>query len=152
MSRIDDRRNKILQYINKRNCDPLLFKDPHTSNSPIVELTNYGGIDDLVFDIITMSHRYGSYNTTMNYVETYSGKMRSSLDIWRHAKSVLPDIDIFTIMEAVYRLQDRLYGHYCVTIKRAVFRLPNSWSNGVSNFKCREYGIMFSTWRNLHEQ
>jgi len=151
MSRIVDRRDKILQYISKYNCDPLLFKDPYTPDSDTVNLLNTE-VDALVFEIISMSHRYGSYNTTMNYVETFPGKMRSSLDIWRHAKSAIPDIDIFTVMESIYRLKDRIYGHYCTTVKRAVFRLPTSWSIGVPNFKCREYNIMFSTWRNLHEK
>jgi len=150
MSRIADRRNKILQYISKYNCDPLLFKDPYTPDSPIFYISDTN-IDILVKGIITLSTSYGSYNTTMNYVETFPGKMRSSLDIWRHAKSVIPDIDIFTVMESIYRLKDRLYGHYCSTVKRAVFRSPNSWGRSVPNFKCREYNILFSTWRNLHE-
>lgn len=151
MSRISIRRDKILQYISKHNCDPLLFKDPYTPDSAIVHLSDTKGIDILVFEIITLSSRLGSYNSTMNFIETYPGRMRSSLDIWRHAKSVIPDVDIFTVMESIYRLKDRIYGHYCITVKRSVFKLPHSWGNSVSNFKCREYNIMLSTWRNLHE-
>jgi hypothetical protein len=150
MSRIGERREKILKYISKHNCDPLLFKDPYIPNSPITNLQDTENIDALVWEIIKLSARLGSYNSTMNYVETYSGKMRSSLDIWRHAKSVKPDIDIFTIMESIYRLKDQVYGHYCTTVKRVVFMLPR-YGSGVRNILCREYNIKFSTWRKLHE-
>lgn len=149
MSRIADRRNKILQYISKYNCDPLLFKDPYTPDSPIIYISDTN-IDSLVKGIITLSTTYGSYNPNMQYIETFPGKMRSSLDIWRHAKSVIPDIDIFTVMESIYNIKNQIYGHYCITVKRSVF-MPPRYSSGVRNILCREYNIMFSTWRCLHE-
>ena len=153
--RLAQRREKILRYISEHNTDNLLFRHPGYRETPeeyMVHLDADGSnIDDLVMEIITKSENYCSYNPNMGYVETIYGRMRSSLDIWRHAKSVLPDIDIFTIMESIYNIKELLYGHYCITVKRAVFRLPNSWSSGVSNFLCREYGIRLSTWRKLHE-
>jgi len=153
--RLAQRREKILRYISEHNTDTLVFQRPdhrEALEETIVRLESDGSnIDDLVMEIITKSTEYYSYNPNMNNIETGYGRMRSSLDIWRHAKSVLPDIDIFTIMESIYNVKELLYGHYCITVKRAVFRLPNSWSKGVGNFLCREYGIKLSTWRKLHE-
>ena len=151
MSRMAERRAKILRYIDEHNQDTLYFVNVYSPSKDITYLLDTDSIDLLVSEILSRSKNYGSYNPNMNYIETYPGRMRSSLDIWRHAKSIKPDIDIFTIMESIYGFRYDIYGHYCGNVKRAVFREPTFYSKGVPNFKCREYNIMFSTWRKLHE-
>jgi len=164
MSRISERRQKILDYNSVHDYGYLVFRrDGYTRPDertvipiPAGQLKfNMDGSPNrkqLVRVIMDMSRIYGSFNPTTNRMETSSGRNRSSLDIWRHAKSIYPDIDVFLIMEAIYALcyREGLFGQYCSTVHRAVFNL-RGYENS-ENFVCREYRINFSTWRQLHEE
>ncbi len=152
MSRMDDRRKKIQNYVDTNRNDNLYFKRTVTGEIVQLSATN---TDDLIMEILQKAEDYWSWSESG--FETTPGRLRSSLDIWRHAKTALPDIDIFRVMEAIYRLKDKVYGHYCYMVHRSVFRLPDtgSWSVhrqpiGFRNFICREYKIKFSTWKKLH--
>ena len=147
MSRIGERRKKILDYVSGHPSSTLEFRTDY--NSPVVVLDMVENVDDLVMQIITTARSCASF-TQSGIRETSSGRSRSSLDIWRHAKSVLPDIDIFTIMESIYRLRNKLNMNYCGFVHRSVFK-PRYYDWDYGNFLTREYRIMFSTWRKLHE-
>jgi len=170
-SRIAQRREKILAYNNSHCTDALEFKVLYGSKTgqivtipeahtmlPNTELKfNRDGSPNrkqLVRIILRMAENYGSYNPTTRILETGCGRNRSSLDIWRHAKSVYPDIDVFLIMEAIYALaddeQERIFGQYCGMVHRAVFNLGGPRLN--HRWRCDEYKIMFTTWKKLHEE
>lgn len=156
MPSIKNRQKKILDYMEKTNQSPLVFRGNYGKNSPVINITGYEptDIDGIVMDILNKSQLHPSFNPKTGKFETSAGRLRSALDIWRHAKSILPDIDIFTVMESIYRIRNELYGHFCLTVRRTVFR-PNLFYHGriddPSSFMCFEYGIKFSTWKNLHE-
>jgi len=152
MSRIMERRKKIETYIGLYERSPLSFLRYAVGEGVAVPMESDGSdLDVLVMEILEKAMVCMSYNGVR--IETMSGRMRSSLDIWRHAKFVSPDVDILSIMESIHRLRDRIYGHYCTTVKRSVFRLPNNYgiALGRRSFYCREYRIRFSTWGKLHE-
>jgi hypothetical protein len=155
MSRIQERREKILKYIEKYDQSPLVFRKYISSDKsdhfPSISGDYDEPVDNLVMNILDMSQRYGSFNRKTDSIETGNGRMRSSFDIWRHAKAVLPDIDIFSIMESIYRIKDDIYGHYCSQVHRAVFDNDHSWGPLDRGFLAREYGIMTTTWKKLHE-
>jgi len=160
---IAKRREKILAYNSKQCCDPLEFKGQYGIGNKSVPIPedelkfNHDGSPNrkqLVRIIIRMAVRYGSYNPTTKVLETGCGRNRSSLDIWRHAKSLYPDMDVFLIMEAIHALyidpREKIYGQYCSFVKRSVFDL--SGPREFLSWGCGEYKISFNTWRKLHEE
>lgn len=160
---IAKRREKILAYNSKQCCDPLEFRSQYgigrNESVPIPEdelKFNRDGSPNrkqLVRIILRMAERYGSYNPTTKVLETGCGRNRSSLDIWRHAKSLYPDMDVFLIMEAIHALaenyREEIYGQYCSYVKRSVFNLNGPREDRF--WTCKEYKISFNTWRKLHE-
>ena len=160
---IAKRREKILQYNSKQCCDPLEFKDQYDIRGDSIPITedqlkfNRDGSPNrkqLVRIILEMAREYGSYNPTTKSLETGCGRNRSSLDIWRHVKSLYPDMDVFLIMEAIHALsmddREEIYGQYCNYVKRSVFSLDGP--REYIYWKCNEYKISFNTWRKLHEE
>ena len=152
MTRLDERREKILRYVGSQNCFPLILKTGFygsVGGGEIVPLLPMA-VEDLVMSILDNAESLGSFNQSINRFETSPGRARSSLDIWRHALSVCPELDIFTIMETIYNLRGSLRVNYCSFVHRSVFRRGHSeWDP--PNFLTREYGIRFSTWKRLHE-
>ena len=148
---IKHRQEKILSYLEGQNCDPLQFQT--FSMGEFVPLTAGSTLMETVSKVIKLAKNYRSWNPKSKRVETRSGALRSAVDIWRHIKSIQPDVSIFSVMEAVYSLIDSksIAGHYCYTTRRAVFWecLTDHWLIQ-ENFKCREFGIMLSTWKKLH--
>lgn len=161
---LENRRTKILAYNNKHRTDPLLFMNFAKKIVPIPETDlkfNKDGSPNrrrLVMTIINMSEKYASVTETGLY-ETAPERNRSALDIWRHAKAIYPDIDVFGIMEAIYKLclSGELYGQYCGTVHRAVFYSSATHYRDTRRrhpdelrWTCGDYRITFSTWENLH--
>lgn len=155
-SRIDTRRQKIIAYNSKYDCSPLHFVDYHRKT---VEIDNDDlrfnadgspNIKRLVLTILSMSERLFSFSES-GIAETSPGRNRSSLDIWRHAKLLYPDIDVFRIMEVLYKLSENgdLFVQYCHQVKRTVFYRSNN--REMYNFLSGEYHIQFSTWKKLHD-
>lgn len=161
-SNVQKRRDKIQHYIDGLiRTEPLEFKRMFSTDTNIVELTAHNksnDLDDLVYECFDLASMFASWNPSINNYETSSGRLRSSVDIWRHIRSVRPEVDIFSVMESIYRLRENLYGHYCITVKRAVFRPVRGIDDyrgtaaSPSSLICNEYGgIRFSTWKKLHE-
>lgn len=161
---LENRRNKILAYNAKHDAGPLLFMNYKSQivRIPDSELKfNKDGSPNrrrLVMSIISMSEKYSSV-TEAGVYETSAERNRSALDIWRHAKAIYPDIDVFSIMEAIYKLclNGELYGQFCRTVRRAVFYSSGSRGRHIGSrdrdelrWLCGEYRITFSTWENLH--
>jgi len=155
---IKEKRKKIQTYIDTQCSDILLFKRHFLGGGRRVSIPKVNNlpngkpdIDNLVRNIFSHAEEYYSYNPVTKECETSYGRSRSSIDVWRHAKSVLPDIDIFTIMESIYNIREGLDGDYCRDVMRSVFDLlTNEDWEGVFEFRCEEYGINFSDWEKLH--
>lgn len=151
---VKKRREKVLKYLKKYDTSPLIFKNWEGKTT---ELPDSDNIDDLVRNILKYAKSYESFGQISDEYETDRGAMRSSFDIWRHAKAVKPDITIFQIMESLYNIRDDIYGHYCSTVRRGVFELTPEyglWSENITDagnlhFLSREYGITFYAWRNI---
>ena len=159
---IAKRREKILDYNSRQCTDPLLFREYYGPNRKIIPIPesqlkfNMDGSPNrkqLVRVVLNMACNYASYNPNMNYIETGPGRNRSSLDIWRHIKSIYPDMDVFLIMEAIHALAtdhtEEIYGQYCSFVHRAVFNL--SGHRDYMSWRCGEYKISFNVWRKLHD-
>lgn len=165
MTTIKQKQEMVLRYIGYYPQTPLVFKyhpiskpGALTSVPEIIEfpITESMSLKALVYAILEKCVGYDSYTVTSMRYETSSGRMRSSLDIWRHVKYYRPDVDIFSVMEALYQLRDKMYGHYCVTVCRAVFKLPSPWISfsytfHPGSFFTREYGTLtYAGWKKLH--
>ena len=157
INRIQQRREKILEYNSRFDDCPLIFVDYGRKQVFIpkenLKFNKDGGpnIYRLVISILEMCNKY--YSASINGVlETSPGRNRSSFDIWRHAKMLYPDIDVFRIMEVLHRLckERAVYGQYCFQVKRAVFYISDR-AEFRPNWLCREYKIVFNTWKKLHE-
>lgn len=146
--RIDIRREKINLYNCQQLTDPLVFFDIISKKE--IKIPRYKTIPRLVMSILSLSRLYVSANKETLQIETTKGRNRSVIDIWRHAISQYPDVNIFSIMEAIYSLcaDEKVFGQYCVVVRRSVFR--NHYLLGTSNFTAREYKIKFHSWKKLH--
>ena len=152
MTRIEERRTKIKSYIDRFDQSPLVFKVPYRKDTPIVPLGEGYSMTIMVQQVLEMSSIYASINSTTGILETSAGRFRSSFDIWRHIKSVIPDADIYSVMEAIYELRRKIAGHYCTTVHRAVFHKRGDYNNSIDEdtIHAKEYRITFSTWKCLH--
>lgn len=159
---IAKRREKILDYNSRQCTDPLLFREFYGYENKIIPIPesqlkfNRDGSPNkkqLVRVVLNMACNYSSYNPTTDKYETSPGRNRSSLDIWRHIKSIYPDMDVFLIMEAIHALyivpSENIYGQYCGVVHRSVFNLSDS--RYYVSWRCGEYKISFNTWRKLHD-
>jgi hypothetical protein len=157
---IQQRREKILAYNSQTCLEPLIFMD---RKGGILEIAkedlkfNKSGTPNrrrLVLSILEMCRNYGSTNQVTNKFETDAGRNRSAIDIWRHAKALYPNIDVFRIMETIWQLceEGEVFGQYCHRVMRAVFRTWNHDGKDTDmHFDCHEYDIVFNTWELLHE-
>lgn len=152
---IQKRIDKIVAYNSKQNLTPLYFTSMTSGETVAMEKRNLRFNADgspnrkrLVLEILRMARNYCSHNGTL--VETTPGRNRSSLDIWRHARYLYPDIDLFAIMETLHKLcsDNLVFGQYCGQVHRAVFSIA-PWGTNMS-FMCNEYKISFNSWRQLH--
>jgi hypothetical protein len=155
MTSIRDKRQIIQNYVDKlEDVSPLLFVPLSSKGKKTVDIPECKDLEETIFQIINMSQSYYSYNPSAKAFETSAGRLRSAIDIWRHAKSVKPDISIFTVMEVIYSIRGRLYGHYCCTVHRTVFKPSFGYNGDVTDDRtlfCGEFDdILFSEWSKLH--
>ena len=158
---IDKRLQKIATYNSQQKLSPLYFSkraSPHVAidiPERLIRLNPGGAVNKslLVMGILTMSAEFCSTRAENHLIETFPGKNRSVIDIWRHAIYVFPEIDITELMEEIHYLCDsgQVFGQYCSVVRRAVFRNFNlSYTD--MHFMSREYKISFNSWKNLHNR
>jgi hypothetical protein len=154
---------KAIEEYNSRKClTPLFFQDAHKKKHEIPkgELKfNRSGTPNryrLVLSILDMTAKYYSVDGD-GKVETPPEANRSAIDIWRHAIALYPDMDIYRIMETIYRLCDKeeeegalVFGQFCWMIKQSVFRNFRVRTTDM-DFSCDEYDMAFGDWKVLHE-
>ena len=159
-SAVKARREKIRLYNSDKKLSPLIFTDISGKAVKIKKLDLKPQENDptkdvqLVRVILNMSKSHRSIDKFTGLFETGPGKNRSIIDIYRHALDVNPDVDIYSLMEAVHYLYSTgyIFGQFCGLIRRSVFRSHNhpgpNWIN--LKFNCKDYKIRFSSWKNLH--
>lgn len=99
---------------------------------------------DVVYKILQLSRKYGSYNPHTKKVETDKGRNRSSLDIWRHVIYYRKRTSIYSVMKALYQLRNDLEWLYCHDVERMVFCVDESELDTND-----EYGLQFKDWKNI---
>jgi len=140
----------VIQYIKNYSNSPLVF---HEVNHPEIEfkpdISNLT-LNELVLFVLENTSKYYSKNKYMT--ETGRGRLRSSLDIWRHVKYFRPNISIFDVMNSLYEIKHELISHYCVTVNRRVFGLRKFYSRVYSLLENEkdEYGMVFIDWENIN--
>lgn len=111
-----------------------------------VSCTLSGSIKDNIINILDYCKRYDSWCD--GHIETSPGRLRSSLDLWRHYRSLDPTITIFQVMNALHDLwkEQSVYTHFCSTVNRRVFKRSSSSSSGEY---VDEYGLTLPEWKDL---
>lgn len=160
-----EKKKAVYKYIRKNRRDILVFYtiDPLRSARDLLEEKlkdlDKMSLDALVLKILTLSISYCSKNKIFGGVETYAGRRRSSIDIWRHAKCFQPGVSILDIMDSLYRIcrdpGNDIKSIFCSDIKRRVFRFyeglrpapENEWT-----FLWDEYGLEFPQWENINSK
>lgn len=119
-----------------------------TFNKKIQGLKSLESVLDRVREIINISKGYRTYNRYNNF-QCYAGARRSTTDIWRIYKYYFGEIDIFSIMRALYQLvtKEDLRTYRCSTIRKRVF-WKERWGAKDLNVKA-ELGVPLSEWENI---
>ena len=134
----------VYNFLTYQDIRPLIF---YKFNGELENLD----LDEIVLECISLTEDYRSQNSITKGIETYSGKWRSAIDIWRHVKFFKKDTNIFQALSSIYKIRGKLAGHYCPHIRRRVFKLSSNnpqWGLGDLNY-IDEFGLRFSDWRTL---
>lgn len=115
----------------------------------IEALKKIDNIVDRVNKILLISRHYSTYIVGTSRFQCRPGARRSTVDIWRIYKNYFEEVDIFTIMRALYVLvNDRnLNTIRCSTVRKRVF-----WYDSYNNkdFYIRaELGVPLSEWKEI---
>lgn len=104
---------------NQDKVNAYLESDPNLKTSLIFldmekEIPNSKrfSLEEWVTEILRLAEIYASINEGGEW-ETRSGAARSCIDIWRHLKYFKPEVSIFEVMEAMYKIRDQLGGQFC---------------------------------------
>jgi hypothetical protein len=117
-------------------------------NERLSRLKSASTVKDRVFAIISM--RFKTYDERNRY-QCRSGARRSTLDIWRIYKYYFDEVDVFTIMRALYELTigERMVSTYrCPTVRKRVFWLYREYGNIDRTVKA-ELGVSIDEWQNI---
>jgi hypothetical protein len=137
--------DKVLGYVENNLHDTLYFDEG-------VKPKTISSTKELVYNILEMTEHYSS-RAKNGQVETYPNRARSSIDIWRHALDVCPDITIFDVMKALYELahdDEKLSTWICCTIDRRVFLTLSQDDSGLMEaWDEDEYGLRLTDWNKL---
>jgi hypothetical protein len=117
----------------KKNSDTLVFE---SGNFTILPEFRFPGsfstlhlprilteCETLLLTVFTLTNLYASNNLKTGIKETTSGRRRSSIDVWRHAKFFKPEIEIFDVMRALWNLEKMrvLHSIFCTDVNKRVF-------------------------------
>lgn len=160
--------NDYLAYLiqDGYTLEPLMFSRSWTIEHGYTGLKrprNYRSlsIDKLVMYTLYQNARHNSILSSNSQVETSFGKRRSVIDIWRHVAYMNNSIDIFDVMESLYRQREKLKITYCSVILRTTFLIKDPRpsfvlppiredDNIMSEFKIGIVPLIFQDWKNLH--
>jgi len=157
-------KQKVDKYFLHKRKNPLFFCDygtlkhlrlPFNSHSDYTInriLPLYGGtnnLEGLINNLLNYAKIYGSCRESKEYgfiLETTKYRYRSSGDIWRHCKSVIPELTIYEVMDKLKEmaLNKRVSCSYCSTVRKKVFYTGYN-GDYTLNFK-DEYGLYLREW------
>jgi hypothetical protein len=142
---------KVLDKINNNRWfgkSPLYFRT--FTDIENADLHSINDITERVYKIFTIS-KYSATLDSRGRYQCCGGANRSTGDVWRIYKYYFGDIDIFTIMRALYKLvsDSRLGTFRCSTVRKRVFWLING------TYTCRnfddpaEFGVPLRDWKDI---
>lgn len=110
-------------------------------------LKDNGNVLDRVNEITLI--KSPTYYTNGRF-QCHGAARRSTIDIWRLYKYYFGDIDIFSIMRALFELvlNHKLNTYRCPDIRKRVF-WRDSYGNTVDLQTPAELGVPFSEWKNI---
>ena len=118
-------KKNVKKYVKNHNNSTLHFTD-YVFDPNFRDFTGFSiklsELDKIVVTVVALAKKFGSSSDKGK--ETPKEAYRSVLDIWRHTKEFIPDIDIFSIMRSLYKVayDGEVFGvSYCSTIHRTVF-------------------------------
>jgi hypothetical protein len=115
----------------------------------IESLKKIENIVDRVNEILIISRSYPTYFTGTNRYQCKAGARMSTIDIWRIYKNYFEEVDIFTIMRALFVLVEttNLNTFRCCTVRKRVFWFEN-WAE--KNYDVRaELGVPLIEWKDI---
>jgi hypothetical protein len=115
----------------------------------IEALKKIENIVDRVNEILQISRSYPTYFAGTNRFQCRSGARRSTIDVWRIYKNYFDEVDLFTIMRALFILvNDKdLNTFRCPNIRKRVF-----WFDlygGKDYYVRAELGVPLSEWKDI---
>lgn len=171
-----DAKESVEYYLHSSHVysiEPLIFIkgiNQDTFYTPMENISIGTPVDDLVLQVLELARSNSSFRLSLPfdqifdtnfklinrkgyYSETFNGRSRSSLDIWRHIKYYLPEITLYDVMHSLYNIMQThpIMSQYCNTIRRRVFNAQNSY-NRPTNYSASvtdEYGLKFPDWKNV---
>ena len=142
--------------LDKEQC-ALEFKTSHGDpvlNEGIIEAMKNMELGELVYDVLDKTQHYHSSKVGDSLYETDPGRVRSSLDIWRHVKYLKPEITIYQVMNTLFANRKDYVGQFCGGVKRRVFickeNKPGWRLLGTDRYD--EYDLVFKEWETISEE
>lgn len=147
----------VNNWVKGRNTSDLVFVRYYSGEAGEIEFNDFTEDgDSLIVSCLKLSKVLYSAIKSKDgfyYTETPPGRRRSVLDIWRHAKYINPNIDIFYVMRELYSIMERGEGKtnslVCNGIGRRVFRYTGLMSRNYSPDERDEFGLLFNQWENI---
>lgn len=148
---ISSKQRRVREWIKRKGSRSNLYFV--TTSGTVIKIQKRE-VKDMVFEALQLSDSYWSARSNNGkLLETDPGRSRSALDLWRHIKTYRPKTSIYEVMEALYKLRKTVWGHYCSTVTRSVFWIPNSiqleFAHVTHNFNTREFEFRFNEWKSM---
>jgi hypothetical protein len=109
-----------------------------------------------VFEIARLAYKsLGTVYYKNRHFQCKGGARRSASDIMRIYNYYFDEIDLFTVMNILYKLVSdrRLSTRKCPDVHRQVFWIEDYYNHNYSdgNYEYTEFNIYFSDWKNIGE-
>jgi hypothetical protein len=146
----------VKSFLTLYDTDPLVFKEEIFTlcgniTGKFKEIkydTIPEDLDQLVLYCLRLNNKFYSFQE--NRLIIHPLHRRSVLDIWRHVKYFKFDVNIYQIMNSLFRVQNKLAITYCSDIHRRTFIF---FSGGVYyKDMIDEFGLTFYDWENISEE
>ncbi len=107
-------------------------------------------VKDRVYEIMLIGRKVITLNSR-NRFQCKRGANRSAQDIWRIYRYYFGDIDIFSIMRALYQLSKvdrKLNGYRCPNVRKQVFWLVGNGGQ-LEDHKKADLGVALKDWKDI---
>jgi len=145
---------KVLAYVDKNNNGPLHFMSVRNSTADKavkMDLPKVRTTEKYIVEVMKLARKNNSVFNESKTIETYYGRMRSAIDIWRHIKDIKPKETIFKVMRTMYKMaqEQKIGGQYCGGVRRRVFLSADLYKTVYNTTQLDEFGLYFAYWENI---